>query len=129
MQHQTSDLPIRIKNGYLAKKPVILASNTKMTRVILDLLKQEGYVKSYEEKMVNGKLMMEVTLLYKNRMPALRGVKIISKPGRRVYSSVRMIKPVLGGMGSAIISTPEGVITDKMAREKKVGGEVLFQVW
>ncbi len=129
MQHQPSDLPIRIKNGYLAKKPTILVSNTKMVRVILDLLKQEGYVKGYEVKGEGTKTMIEVSLVYKNKMPALNGIKIISKPGRRVYSSVRMIKPILGGMGSAIISTPQGVITDKMARDQKVGGEILFQIW
>lgn len=130
--HQPSDLPIRIKNGYLAKKPAIMVNNTKMTRVMLDLLQQEGYIGGYEQKnplVGGGTSKMEVTLVYKNRMPVLRGVKIVSKPGRRVYASARMIKPVLGGMGSAIISTPAGVLTDKMAREKKVGGEVLFYIW
>lgn len=129
MNNQASDLPIRIKNGYLAQKQSIIVDNTKMTRVILDLLKAEGYVGAYTQKGEGTKAYIEVDLIYKHRMPALSGVKIISKPGRRVYESVRTIKPVLGGLGIAIISTPAGMITDKMAREKKVGGEVLFYMW
>ncbi len=129
MKNQASDLPIRIKNGYLAQKPSIVVDDTKMNRVILDLLKSEGYIGAFAQKGEGVKSYIEVDLLYKNRMPALSGVKIISKPGRRVYESVRTIKPVLGGLGVAIISTPAGMITDKMAREKKVGGEVLFYMW
>ncbi|MGB4966345.1 MAG: 30S ribosomal protein S8 [Microgenomates group bacterium] len=129
MKNQASDLPIRIKNGYLALKQSIVVDDTKMTRVILELLKAEGYVGEFVKKGEGTKSYIEVDLIYKNRTPVLSGVKIISKPGRRVYESVRSIKPVLGGLGIAIISTPEGMITDKMAREKKVGGEVLFYMW
>lgn len=129
MKNQASDLPIRIKNGYLALKQSIVVDDTKMTRVILELLKTEGYVGAFVKKGEGTKSYIEVDLIYKNRTPVLSGVKIISKPGRRVYESVRSIKPVLGGLGIAIISTPEGMITDKMAREKKVGGEVLFYMW
>ncbi len=129
MNNQASDLPIRIKNGYLAQKQSVTVDNANMTRIILELLKAEGYIGSYEVKGEGTKSYIEVDLLYKNRMPALSGVKIISKPGRRVYESARAIKPVLGGLGVAIISTPAGMLTDKQAREKKVGGEVLFYMW
>lgn len=129
MQHQTSDLPIRIKNGYLAKKTSIEVSHSKIALAILELLKKEGYVGEYEQRVEGSKSAVEVTLLYKDRIPAMNGVKIISKPGRRIYSSVTKIKPVLGGMGIALISTPAGIMTDKMAREQKIGGEVLFYIW
>lgn len=129
MKNQASDLPIRIKNGYLAQKQSIVVDSTNMTRVILELLKSEGYIGAYTQKGEGVNTYIEVDLVYKNKMPALTGVKIISKPGRRVYESTKAIKPVLGGLGIAIVSTPAGMLTDKQAREKKVGGEVLFYMW
>lgn len=129
MQHQPSDIPIRIKNGYMAKKPLILVNKAKMSLVILKILQAEGYIGDFKEKTDGNKTVVEVALKYKNHQPALTGVKIISKPGRRLYYTARMIKPILGGMGTALISTPQGVLTDKQAREKKIGGEVLFYIW
>lgn len=124
------DLAIRLKNGYLAKKDKITVLYSKLNENVVSILKKEGYIADYEIKnQGKNKKLIEVILSYKKGKPAVTEVKIISKPGRRIYSQVKDLKPVLGGLGIAILTTPKGVMTDKEARKNKVGGEVLFQVW
>ncbi|OGK19687.1 30S ribosomal protein S8 [Candidatus Roizmanbacteria bacterium RIFCSPHIGHO2_02_FULL_40_13b] len=129
MIHQASDLPIRLKNGYLAKKPMIVVAHSKGTVSILELLKENRYISEFEIVEENNKKAITVTLLYTDKKPAITNVKIISKPGRRIYNPVKKLQPVLGGMGMALISTPQGIVTDTKAREVGIGGEVLFYIW
>ncbi|OGK28676.1 30S ribosomal protein S8 [Candidatus Roizmanbacteria bacterium RIFCSPHIGHO2_02_FULL_40_9] len=123
------DLLIRIKNGYLAQKESIIGIYSKLNVHILEILKNEKYIKEFSVQEDNGKSRIIIELLYQNKQPALRDVAIVSKPGRRAYFKSREMKSVRGGLGLAILSTAFGVMTDKQARQKKIGGEVLFRVW
>lgn len=119
------DLLIRIKNGYMASKKEVLAPYSKLNKAICDLLVTEGYIQSLK---VDGNS-IKIVLKYENRKPAFTDVTRISKPGKRVYSGSKFIPRVYDGLGIAIISTPQGVMTDKQARKLKVGGEVMAYVW
>ncbi len=125
----TIDLAIRVKNGYMSKKSLIKGLYSKMNERILSILKEEGYIKNYSVIEDNVKKSLQIELLYENEQPSLTDVKIFSRPGQRVYKTIRQIRPVLGGMGIAILSTPKGVMTDKNARKQKTGGELLFELW
>lgn len=122
------DLIIRIKNGYMSKKGEIETPYSSFRNAILTKLKNLGYI---EDFIVEGEIIKSanITLKYEEGQPALTDVKLFSTPGRRWYVTVDEIKPVLGGMGHAIISTPKGILTDKEAKKQKVGGELLFQIW
>lgn len=122
---KVGDLLIRIKNGYMASLKEVSVKYSKLSLSILDLLKTEGYIGGYKA----GEREIKVTLKYDQRTPALRDVKRVSKPGRRVYRGKMQLPRVLDGMGIAIISTPNGVMSDRDARKKGVGGEVMAFVW
>ena len=126
-----ADMLTRIRNANTAKHDTVDVPASKMKRAIADILLSEGYVKSVE--IVNdGKFdVIRITLKYgkdKNEK-VLSGLRRISKPGLRIYADVENLPKVLGGYGTAIISTNKGVITDKEARKLNVGGEVLAFVW
>lgn len=123
------DSIIRIKNGYLAKKDFVVIFYSRLIEAVVDILKREQYVKDYQIEENDKKKLIKVFLLYKEKKPVLTEVKIVSRPGRRIYVKVKDLKPVLGGLGMAVLSTPKGVMTDKQARKEKVGGELLFKVW
>jgi small subunit ribosomal protein S8 len=97
-----------------------------MVRSVADVLVREGYIGTADKQKTNT---LSVSLVYKNGRPAINGVKRISKPSRRMYMGVRDVRPVKRGHGLLVLSTPEGVVTGKEAREKRVGGEVLFEIW
>jgi small subunit ribosomal protein S8 len=122
------DLIIRIKNGYMSKKGEIDTPYSSFRNAVLTKLKNLGYIEDFS---VEGEIIKNatITLKYDEGVAALTDVKLFSTPGRRWYVSVDEIKPVLGGMGHAIISTPKGILTDKEAKKQKVGGELLFQIW
>ena len=122
------DLIIRIKNGYMAKNDVIESPYTKFKEEILQKLVDTRYVKDYR---VEGKLIKKfiIELIYEDGVPALTGVKLYSTPGKRWYVGAKKLKPVLGGLGISILSTPQGVLTNNEARKKSVGGELLFDLW
>lgn len=122
---KVGDLLIRIKNGYMASKKEVLVSSSKLSLAILELLKKEGFIDDFEvlERSI------KVTLKYKNRGPVLTDVKRISKPGRRIYKGNKFLPYVYDGLGIAIISTPKGIMSDKMARKEGIGGEVMAFVW
>jgi len=128
MQNSIIDLIIRIKNGYSAKREQISSPHSKFREEVLKKLQSLGYVKSYK---VSGdiKKTIEVTLVYENGMPSVTDVKIYSKPGRRWYTTTKKIKSVLGGMGVGILSTPQGIMTNKEAKKNSLGGELLFEIW
>lgn len=120
-----SDALTRIKNGYLAGKQVVNVRYSKLILAVCQLLVNEGYLVNCEQKGNE----VEVKLKYNNRQPALENIKRVSKPGLRVYKGANALPIVLNGLGIAIVSTPKGVMTAKAAKELKVGGEILAEVW
>ena len=131
MSDPIADMLTRIRNANTAKHDTVDVPASKMKQAIADILLKEGYVKAVET-VTEGKYdVIRITLKYgenKNER-VIKGLKRISKPGFRVYADTDNIPKVLGGLGIAIVSTNQGVITDKKARELQVGGEVLAFVW
>jgi len=121
-----SDFLVRLHNASMVGKESVSVPSSKMVRSVADVLAREGYIAAPEKQKSNT---LTVGLVYKNGAPAINGVKRISKPSRRMYMGVRDVKPVKRGHGLLVLSTPAGVVTGKEAREKRVGGEILFQIW
>jgi len=115
-----------IKNGYLARKKELQIPYSKFKEEILDVLLKEGFLEKV--KVEESKRRFVVNLKYKERQPALSDIKLISKPGLRVYRKSKNLKRVLGGLGLRIVSTPSGVMTDSQAFKKKLGGEIILEV-
>ena len=131
MSDPIADMLTRIRNANSAKHDTVEVSSSKMKLAIAKILLDEGYIKSYELVDDGSFKTIKITLKYgadKNDK-VISGIKRISKPGLRVYASKDELPKVLGGLGVAIISTNQGVITDKEARKLQVGGEVLAFVW
>ncbi len=126
-----ADMLTRIRNANIAKHDTVDVPSSRIKLAIADILLDEGYIKKYE-MVDNGKFQdIRITLKYaddKNKK-IITGLKRISKPGLRIYAGRDELPRVLGGLGVAIISTNQGVITDKKARELNVGGEVLAFIW
>nr|YP_010616266.1 ribosomal protein S8 [Elaphoglossum yoshinagae]WAU47638.1 ribosomal protein S8 [Elaphoglossum yoshinagae] len=120
-----------IRNGIIRRKAIIKIPSTKVAERIVQILVQEGFVKNVVKHKDNGKEFPDVSLKYlgKRKDPYVAIVKRISKPGLRVYSDRRQIPKILGGMGIAISSTSHGLMTDREARQKRIGGEILRHVW
>ena len=125
------DLLARIRNGQLRGTAKIKSPNSRLRVSLLDVLQQEGFIRGYAEVEFKetGRKELEIELKYHEGRPAIRELKRVSTPGRRVYTSVKDLKPHRQGLGVSIVSTPQGVMTDSTAREKNVGGEVLCQVF
>ncbi|GAA0538566.1 small subunit ribosomal protein S8 [Rhizomicrobium palustre] len=124
------DLITRIRNGQLRGKTKITSPNSRLRTALLDVLQTEGYIRGYAEvEFKDGIKELEIELKYHEGRPVIRELKRVSTPGRRVYASVKELKPHRQGLGVSIVSTPQGVMTDSTAREKNVGGEVLCQVF
>jgi small subunit ribosomal protein S8 len=122
------DLVIRLKNGYLARKSHIESPHSRLREEILAKLKALGYVAGYE---VSGDIIKTITieLKYTKTEPAVTDVKLYSTPGRRWYVSAKDLKPVLNGIGFAILTTPKGIMTNIEAKKANLGGELLFDIW
>lgn len=124
------DLLARIRNGQLRGMAKIKSPNSRQRVRVLDVLQAEGFIRGYAEvEFKGGRRELEVELKYHEGRPAIRELRRISTPGRRVYASVRDLRPHRSGLGLSIVSTPQGVMTDTNAREKNVGGEVLCHVF
>ncbi|MBV8978758.1 MAG: 30S ribosomal protein S8 [Alphaproteobacteria bacterium] len=125
------DLLARIRNGQMRGTSKITSPNSRLRIRLLDVLQQEGFIRGYAEVEFKetGRKELEIELKYHDGRPVIRELKRVSTPGRRVYASVRDLKPHRQGLGVSIVSTPQGVMTDAAAREKNVGGEVLCQVF
>ena len=126
-----ADMLTRIRNANTAKHDTVDIPSSRMKLAIADILVDEGYVAKYE-MVENGAFKdIRIFLKYNNNKNerVISGIKRISKPGLRVYAGGDELPKVLGGLGTAIISTNQGVLTDKQAREKKIGGEVLAFIW
>jgi small subunit ribosomal protein S8 len=120
----------RIRNAVSAKHDRVAMPSSKMKVAIARVLKDEGFIRDYQVEADGARSMLKIELSYTGRKePVLSGIKRVSKPGLRVYVQKREIPRVLGGLGVAILSTPEGVMTGQVARQRSVGGEVLCYVW
>lgn len=126
-----ADMLTRIRNANLAKHQIVQVPATKMTRNIVQVLKEEGYIEYFEEINETLQTFLLISLKYKGkkRECVITALKRISKPGLRVYANHKEIPKVLGGLGIAVISTSQGVMTDRQARHNGLGGEVLCYIW
>lgn len=123
------DFIIRLKNAGAVGHETVSLPHSKLKEAIATKLAASGYLSGVETKGKDVKKTLEVTLKYEAGKHAINDVKRISKPGRRLYAKVEEIYPVKFGRGLLILSTPRGILTDKEAREQKVGGEQLFKIW
>ncbi|CAM3143079.1 30S ribosomal protein S8 [Streptobacillus felis] len=124
-----ADMLTRIRNANIAKHDKVAIPFSKIKESIANILRNEGYISEYEIREEGSIKDIVVTLKTVDGEQVIKGLKRISKPGRRVYSSVESLPKVLGGLGIAIVTTPKGVLTDKECRKQSVGGEVLCYVW
>lgn len=130
MTDPIADLLTRIRNANDAKHESVEVPSSKLKRAVVDILLQEGYVKSVEEYTVGVVPMMKIFLKYgQDKEKVIKGLKRISKPGLRVYCKNNEVPKVLNGLGTAIISTSKGVVADKEARNLGLGGEVICYIW
>jgi small subunit ribosomal protein S8 len=121
----------RLRNANLAKHQIVEVPSTKMTRNIASILLEEGFIQSFEEigENFNTQLLLSLKYKGKNRQPVITALRRVSKPGLRVYANRKELPRVLGGLGIAVMSTSQGVMTDSKARHQGLGGEVLCYIW
>ncbi len=125
MTDPISDLLTRIRNAQMVEKLAVNVPASKVKRSILKVLKDEGYIEDFADQTVDGKTMIQVRLKYYAGRPVIERLERISKPGLRQYRDKTKLPQVLGGLGTAIVSTSKGVMTDRAARQAGLGGEVL----
>jgi small subunit ribosomal protein S8 len=139
MTDPISDMLTSIRNALIVKHPTVDIPFSNLKHGIAKVLEREGFIEKVEKKGKRSKRFIEITLKYlpaealvkggTDNLPAISGLKRISKPGQRIYSGRRKIKKVKGGYGIAIISTAKGLMTDKEARKQKLGGEIMCEIW
>jgi small subunit ribosomal protein S8 len=130
MSDPLGDMLTRIRNAAGRRKSKVSTPASMLRARVLDVLKSEGYIRDYSRTdFDNGKSELEIELKYDAGSSVIRDIQRVSKPGRRVYASVKSIPHVANGLGIAILSTPKGVMADHAARENNVGGEILCQVF
>ena len=130
MNDPIGDMLTRIRNGLLRGKTSVSSPASKMRASVLDVLEAEGYIRGYSRTDYdNGKADLEIELKYYEGAPVIRDITRVSKPGRRVYSSVKSLPRVANGLGISILSTPKGVMADHTARDENVGGEVICRIF
>ncbi|MGO9173111.1 MAG: 30S ribosomal protein S8 [Rhodomicrobium sp.] len=124
------DMLTRIRNAQMRSRPKVSTPASKLRARVLDVLREEGYIRGYAEiEYGGGKTEFEIELKYYDGAPVIREIKRVSTPGRRVYSSVQDLPTIANGLGVAILSTPKGVMSDTRARAENVGGEILCSVF
>jgi small subunit ribosomal protein S8 len=124
------DMLTRIRNAELRHKTSVTTPASTLRGRVLDVLQSEGFIRGYSEvKFENGAAEYEIELKYSDNTPVIREIERVSRPGRRVYASVKNIPSVANGLGVSILSTPKGVMADHEARAANVGGEVLCRVF
>ena len=129
MTDPLGDMLTRIRNAQLRKKEHVITPNSKLRAWVLDVLKSEGYIRSYEIEEGEGASLIKVELKYFEGEPVIKELRRISTPGRRVYMGVEELPKVRQGLGVAIVSTSKGIMSDNNARQSRVGGEVLCTVF
>ena len=124
------DLITRIRNAQMRNKPKVSSPGSKLRQSVLEVLKTEGYIRGYASvEHTGGRSELEIELKYFDGEPVIREISRVSKPGRRVYASVKALPRINNGLGIAIVSTPKGVMADHAARDANVGGEILLTVF
>ena len=124
------DLIARITNAQMRKKPKVSTPGSRLRVSVLDVLQNEGYIRGYATmEHPGGRSEIEIELKYFDGEPVIREIERVSKPGRRVYVSVKNLPRVKNGLGISVLSTPKGIMADHDARDANVGGEVLFTVF
>ena len=124
------DMIARIKNAAMRKRGKVSTPASKLRQHVLDVLQDEGYIRGYTLVELPGEFPeFEIELKYFDGEPVIAEISRVSKPGRRVYSSIKDLKPIKNGLGISILSTPKGVMSDSAARDANVGGEVLCRVY
>ena len=125
-----SDLLTRLRNGMRAGHDKVDVPSSSMKEAVLKVLEEEGYIASFRKVQDEGRPVLRVGLKYDAEgEPIVSGIERVSRPGRRVYAKADDIPSVLGGLGTSIVSTSKGIVTDKKARQSRLGGEVLCNVW
>ena len=123
------DLITRIRNAQLRRRSKLLSPASTLRMRVLQVLKDEGYIRDFREVENEGRKEIEIELKYFEGAPAIHEIQRVSKPGRRVYSAIKDLRLVRNGLGISILSTPRGVMSDAAARSANVGGEVLCEVY
>jgi small subunit ribosomal protein S8 len=124
------DMIARIHNAQMRKKPKVSSPASRLRVSVLDVLKSEGYIRGYASvEHTDGRRELDIELKYFDGAPVIREISRVSKPGRRVYASVKNLPRINNGLGVAIVSTPKGVMADHDARDANVGGEILCTVF
>jgi len=130
MTDPIADMLTRIRNAVRVERPHVDVPLSKVKRGLAEVLKREGYIWDWEEMAGEPSIHLRVHLKYgPNGERLIRRIRRVSKPGRRVYRGAEGLKPILGGLGISILSTSRGVISDREARQRRLGGEVLCEVW
>ncbi|MEP3233173.1 MAG: 30S ribosomal protein S8 [Hyphomicrobiales bacterium] len=130
MTDPLGDMLTRIRNAQMRDKSSVVTPASRLRANVLEVLQSEGFIRGYSQaEYAAGKSEITIELKYFDGEPVIREIKRISKPGRRVYSSVKNIPTVSNGLGVSILSTPKGVMSDSRAREENVGGEILCQIF
>ena len=130
MTDPIGDMLTRIRNAQMRKKPKVSTPGSRLRVSVLDVLKNEGFIRGYAAvDHADGRSELEIELKYSDGQPVIREMSRVSKPGRRVYVAVRNLPRINNGLGVAILSTPKGVMADHDARDANVGGEVLCTVF
>jgi small subunit ribosomal protein S8 len=129
MNDPLGDLLTRIRNAQMRNKSKVSSPNSRLRESVLEVLKTEGYIRGYAVVEKDGRSEIEIELKYFDGEPVIREIERVSKPGRRVYTSVKNMPRINNGLGVTIVSTPKGVMADHEARDANVGGEILCKVF
>jgi small subunit ribosomal protein S8 len=129
MTDPISDMINRILNAQAVLHPTVSIPFSNFKYEIVKILEKEKFLDKTEEKGKKVKRVIEITLKYENKIPAISGLKRVSRPGQRIYAESKEIKKVKGGYGIAVVSTSKGLMTNKEAKKKKLGGEIILEVW
>ena len=129
MSDPIADMLTRIRNGQIVDKNEVVMPSSKLKVAIAQVLKDEGYIDGFSVVANEGKPELHIGLKYYAGRPVIERIERVSRPGLRIYKNHESIPQVMNGLGIAIVSTSKGVMTDKQAREAKVGGEVLAYIW
>jgi small subunit ribosomal protein S8 len=130
MTDPIADMLTRIRNAIRVERPTVDMPSSKVKRGLAEVLKREGYIWDWKEVDAEPVSHLRIDLKYgPNGEQVIRHIKRVSKPGRRVYSGAAKLKPVLNGLGICILSTSRGVVSDREARQRMIGGEVLCELW
>jgi len=129
MTDPITDMLNQIRNAQAVQKTEVLIPLSKLKNEIATILSKEGFVGEVKKSVKGGQKALKIVLKYDNGVPAISGVKRVSKPGQRIYERVIEMKNIHGGYGISVVSTSKGLMTNKEAHKQKLGGEIICQVW